>query len=400
MPGRLRSPSRPPRHAAIVCALVFLAACGRPPHDSATPTAAPPTTPTRAATAGPLARSVVTADGILAAPVPPQPLGFALSGEILEIDVTEGQEVKKGDTLARMDLLAFDMAVVDAQAALAQAQDALNRAEKGPSAAQLAAAQAEVASAEAALARLESGVDVETARLEVERAKNSLWGLQAQRDAICGAAKRKFASQAECDAAQANVQAAEQGLRIAEQTLAATRLAQPQNLAAARARLASARSSLAELRRGPSAYELASLRRRVEQAQLAVAAREAERERAVLVAPFDGSVLTVHVAAGTRVGPGSPVVTLAKTRPLHFVTQNLSERYVGQIRPGARATIVLTAFPDRELEAKVERIAPQAEVDAAGAVVVPVYLTLQETNLPLRAGMTGRVEIEVPTPTN
>ncbi len=363
-----------------------------PPKATATPAAGGSVAPT--ATGAALARSVVTADGLLVAPIPPQPLGFSLAGEVLEVDVSEGQEVREGDTLARMDLLAFDIALAQARAAEARASDALARAEQGPSQAQLAAAQAEVAAAMATWVKLEGGSDVETARLEVERAKNSLWGLQAHRDAICGAAKRKFASQSECDAAQANVQAAEQGVQIAEQALAAARTAQPPNLTAARARLESAQANLAELRRGPAAQELESLRRQAEQARLAATAAEADRARAVLTAPFAGSVVKVHVAAGTRVGPGTPVVTLAKTRPLRFATTNLSERYIHQVKVGANAIVVLTAFPDRELEAKVERIAAQAETDAAGAVVVAVYLTLEDQGLPLRAGMTGRAEIE------
>ncbi len=379
-----------PSAVALLASCVLLTSCRSTADRAAVATETPSVAASEAVsvTSGPLVRSVVTADGILVAPVPPQPLGFTMSGEVLEVDVSEGQEVRQGDALARMDLLPFDLSLAQARAALAQAEDALTRAQAGPSTAQLAAAQAEVAASEATLARTESGVDVENARLDVERAKNSLWGVQAQRDAICGAAKRKFASQAECDAAQANVQAAE----VAERALAAARSAQPQNLETARARLASARASLAELRRGPSAGELASLRQRVEQAQLAVAAAEADRARAVLTAPFDGSVAKVHIAPGTRVGPGAPVVTLAKTRPLALVTTNLSERYVGQVSVGAKAVVVLTAYPDHRLEAQVERIAPQAETDPAGAVVVPVYLKLDDRGLPLRAGMTGRVE--------
>ncbi len=391
-----------PSAVALLASCVLLTSCRSTADRAAVATETPSVAASEAVsvTSGPLVRSVVTADGILVAPVPPQPLGFTMSGEVLEVDVSEGQEVRQGDALARMDLLPFDLSLAQARAALAQAEDALTRAQAGPSTAQLAAAQAEVAASEATLARTESGVDVENARLDVERAKNSLWGVQAQRDAICGAAKRKFASQAECDAAQANVQAAEVGVQMAERALAAARSAQPQNLETARARLASARASLAELRRGPSAGELASLRQRVEQAQLAVAAAEADRARAVLTAPFDGSVAKVHIAPGTRVGPGAPVVTLAKTRPLALVTTNLSERYVGQVSVGAKAVVVLTAYPDHRLEAQVERIAPQAETDPAGAVVVPVYLKLDDRGLPLRAGMTGRVEIELPNATS
>jgi HlyD family secretion protein len=86
---------------------------------------------------------------------------------------------------------------------------------------------------------------------------------------------------------------------------------------------------------------------------------------------------------------------MAKTRPLRFSTTNLSERNVGDVEVGADATVVLTAYPERELDAKVHRVAPQATEDLGGAVVFAVLLDVDDAGLPLRAGMTGRVEILV-----
>jgi len=378
--------------------LGVLAGCGRVAADSdatATPAAEEAGTAERRPTVDRSVERVVTADGALVLPVPPQALSFPVAGTVLEVAVTEGQDVAQGDVLARVDLLPFDMAVVDAEAALASAEDALASAEEDASASEISGAQAELAAAEAAQEGLASGTDLERGRLEVERAKNTRWGLQAQRDSICGAADRGFADEASCDSAQANVQAAEQGVQIAEQSLLAMLISRDEDLAAAAARAAGARATLAQLREGPSAEQLAALRARVKQASMALASAQADRGRAVLTAPFDGTITAVQITSGVRTLPGSPVVTLAKTHPLRFATSNLTERNVGDIREGANASVVLTAYPDQALEARVQRISAQARETTGGAVVFTVYLTLDAADLPLRAGMTGRVEITV-----
>jgi len=104
----------------------------------------------------------------------------------------------------------------------------------------------------------------------------------------------------------------------------------------------------------------------------------------------------VQIRVGEPASPGSPAMTLTQTRPLRFVTTNLGERFIGDIRPGDPAEVVLTAYPDQPLKATVQRIEDQGTTDESGAVVFAVYLNVEEDpEVPLRAGMTGRAEITV-----
>lgn len=297
---------------------------------------------------------VVTADGALELPAPPQTLAFPKPGTVREVLVRDGQPVTAGQVLARMDPAPFEVEV--------------------------AAAEVEAASAAAALRKAEGGAVLETARQDLERAKNQLWSQQISRDGQCQLAKERADNDpsrdrgdndarfsAECNAAQALVQAAEASVRTAEINLRSVEQSAGDDLAVARARVRQAAASLA-------------------------LARDA-LARAELKAPFDGAVVTVSVAAGVQSGAG-PALTVARTSPLAFVTSNLSERYVGDLREGASATVTLTAYPDRALAATIRHIAPSGTVDAAGGVVFRVFLDLAPTDLPLYAGMTGRVEID------
>jgi len=388
------------RRVVAVLLLAAVAGC-RPDGDApaasnadatATAAAAGTAPPTRAASTA--VERVVTADGALELPVPPQELAFPGAGTVTDVSVSPGDAVRPGDPLAAIDPTALDLAVAEAEAALASARDTLAQAEAGGD---RSAAAAERDTAQAALARARSGSAVETARLELERAKNALWAQQSQRDAICGQVGKAFTKQVDCDVAQANVQAAEQGVRIAEQAHLAAQAAAADELASAESRAQAAQAGMSRYAGGEASLPLVAARARARQAEAALAQATANRARAVLTAPFTGTVMAVHIAVGVQVAPGAPAVTLAQTDPLRFVTTNLGERNVADVVEGARATIVLTAFPDRPLAAVVRRLAGSGTADETGAVVFKVYLDVAAGGLALRAGMTGRVEIAAGT---
>ncbi len=286
---------------------------------------------------------VVTADGELRFPEEPHPATFSTAGRLLEVPVEVDDEVTPGQLLARIDDTGLRQAVAEARAALIGARQALSE--------------------------LEAGTEVERARLQLEQSKNNRWGTQAIRDATCGREK-PFFDQASCDQADANTNAAEQSVQLAE---------------LAYQRLVAQRET-----------ELSAARTRADAAALALVRAETALEGARLTAPITATITDVALVPGVDVSPGTPVMTLVRTRPLQFVTSNLGERFVGQIRPGDPARITLTGYTDREIEATVERIEPQGTRDSSGAVVFPVHLLVDAPDdLALYAGMTGRVEIDV-----
>jgi cobalt-zinc-cadmium efflux system membrane fusion protein len=115
----------------------------------------------------------------------------------------------------------------------------------------------------------------------------------------------------------------------------------------------------------------------------------------VLVAPMDGTVLSVEATAGTQVGPGTPILVLLDTTKFEFHTTNLSERDVAQILPGQTAEVILKAYPNDPIQATVVRIGWQAGQVIGDAATYPVMLSLNKESQIIRPGMTGRVEIQV-----
>jgi multidrug resistance efflux pump len=139
----------------------------------------------------------------------------------------------------------------------------------------------------------------------------------------------------------------------------------------------------------------------VKQAELQVMLDETALTRAQmdlanaeLKAPWEAMVATVDIAQGAQAG-AAPVVTLVDIGHLQFVTSNLSERDLGRVAVEQRANITLKAFPDAKLTGKVAAIAPLAGQAVGDAATFAVRIDLDPTDLSLRPGMTGQVQIVV-----
>ena len=136
-----------------------------------------------------------------------------------------------------------------ARAARDQARSALTQLD-ATTRAQVDIAQQAVDAAENKLALVKQGPraeDIHAAELAVDQAKNTLWGLQATRDGVCGEPKHnKEYDSYRCDQANANALAGETAVQNAQNTLAKLRNGPlPEEVSVAEAALAQAKSDLA-----------------------------------------------------------------------------------------------------------------------------------------------------------
>jgi multidrug resistance efflux pump len=197
------------------------------------------------------------------------------------------------------------------------------------------------------------------------------------------------------------VQNAEEALEVAQANYNLTAAGLNSDTALdAQASVAGARQALSQATTGPTESEIAAARLRVQSAELALegnrlalAAAEADLAGAELRAPWAGVVVSVDAAPGAILGGGAPVVTLLDAAQLEFHNNNLSERDLAGVRPGLPATVTMKTFSATPLTGAVARVAPQSAGLIGDAATFVVVIELDETDLDLRAGMTGRVEI-------
>lgn len=115
-------------------------------------------TPTPAATPVAITAAVITAKGEVV-PEDHTKVAFTIGGTVSQIPVKEGQQVKKGNTLALLDTSDLQLELKTAQDALTVAQASLTQAKTPASAEEIAAAEASVASAQGAVASAQAGLD-------------------------------------------------------------------------------------------------------------------------------------------------------------------------------------------------------------------------------------------------
>jgi multidrug efflux pump subunit AcrA (membrane-fusion protein) len=435
--------------------LVLLVGCGdKPAQVEPSSTAisdevtAPTPTPVRTGV-------TILADGVVQAVQPLLPLAFETGGKLLSVHVGAGDVVQEGDLIATLDpaslaeaelnmiraqralddiyanadldaalaLKAVDDAqkrldeTLDPELRLANATEAVARAETALYEAQLAfyglvsdatsvdleALQAEVAATRDAYLQAQvnfapyanewaeeeeekeekekEGIVIEDEDKEPSRAENL-------HDLLIVAQYRYLQALNKYNAGS-DVITAEAGLAEANQALIdVQRVPSQAEITLAEAQLAAARREWELLKDGPDLGKITLAESELSLAKDAVASINDQ-----LTAPWTGTVMSVEAAPGSLVGGGTPIVTLRDMTQLEFHTTNLSERDFTQITPGQTAIVTLKAYPNDPIKAMVVRIGQQAEGVVGDAATFPVMLILNETDLDIRPGMTGRVEI-------
>lgn len=227
-----------------------------------------------------------------------------VGGPVTEIFVRDGQQVKAGDPLFRIDEEPYRLAIANAEAALAQAQ-----------------ANVSALSNSADL----SGADIAAAREDIAFAESLFARQQALMD-------RGFTTRADYDAAEHAVSQAREELRAAQarQQEARARLAKGSAVPGENPGVAAAKAKLAEAR--------LNLR------------------RTLVHASMDGQVAqTSRLQPGAQAVAGVPMIQIVAMDST-YVEANFKETDLADMQPGQRVDVEIDAYPGATLTGHVESI--------------------------------------------
>lgn len=366
------------------------------------PTNATPTPQPQAQSAD----EVVSAQGVLV-PRHRADLAFRIGGRVAEVLVGEGQVVKQGGVLMRLQDDEAKANLAQAQAALDLAEANLAQLEDGARPEQIAQAEAALRAAEAALSaamaerdRLTGGAtDAQIASAQAHLAAAQVEQKLAQ-DAYDQIEQAGVTGPIE-EQARFRVNAANQAVAAAQKALddalagstQTVRIAQA-NVAAALAQRDLAQAQVAQLKNGATSSQLNAARAGVAQAEAAVQAAQAALDELSLRAPFDGTLAQITVDAGQVIGPGSVVASIADFDRWQVETDDLSEVDVVKIEIGQRVKITLDALPDTALEGTVASITARAETKR-GDVTYTVTIDVKGDDPRALWGMTAQVDIRI-----
>jgi len=281
-------------------------------------------------------------------------VSFRMPGWVEARPVSEGELVREGDLVARLDSteLAQEVSLREAEVTVYEAELAALVAGSRPQ--EIAAAQAAVNQATA---------EAERARLEFERQR--------------GLFQRQVAT---------------------EQAFEVSRSAHE----AALANLQMAREQLSLVHEGPRLEEINRARGRLEQIRQALALAQTRLSYATLHAPLSGVVLSENIEPGEYVVPGVPVVTIGDLVNT-WLRAYITETELGRIMLGQSVCVTTDTYPDRRYLGTLSFISSEAEftprsVQTSAERIKLVYrVRIEITNLDmeLKPGMPADADIWV-----
>lgn len=186
----------------------------------------------------------------------------------------------------------------------------------------------------------------------------------------------------------------------------------------AQASLAQAEATLAQMTHTHGRYTALEINNAVSQEQLNVSTGDLARadagvklaraqvqqdqtmlSKATIYSPIDGVVLDRKVSAGQTLEAAfsTPVLfTLASDLNQMELDVDIDEADVGQVRPGAKATFTVDAYPTRKFSARLVSV-HNAPKTVQGVVTYQGVLLEQNEGGLLKPGMTATAEIEAAT---
>ncbi|MGC8702968.1 MAG: HlyD family efflux transporter periplasmic adaptor subunit [Thiomonas sp.] len=239
-------------------------------------------------------------------------LAFNDAGRVAELPMQEGDIVRKGQVVARIDPVRYQDAVDRAQAALLAQQSELAKLRAGSRPQEIAQARAAVSAALAAQANAEA---------TYARQKTLVDSGFLPRQSLDNVTQQR-------KTAVADVQRAQQGLSLALQ--------------------------------GPRKEDIAAAQALVKADESALALAQRQLADTVLRAPDDGVVESRILEVGDMAAPQTPVITLALNNPV-WVRAYAPETELGKLVPGMRASILSDSFPGQSFAGWIGSISPTAE---------------------------------------
>jgi HlyD family secretion protein len=284
-----------------------------------------------------------------------------VAGRVEAVLVREGDRVKKGQLLARLDARERSAVLAQARAGLLEAEESAREAE-------------------ANVRAVRPGVT--GAGADVARAQATLLEAQSDFDRTEALAKGDAASTQQLDSARARLSEA----RAAVESLAAGR-------------------ATAEGRVGSQSAAAASARARVAVAQAAVALAEAQLSQTLVTCPFDGLVVTRDLEEGEWAAPGTPVLTVEDTAR-RWVRVDVGEAELSGVAPGTEAEVTLFALPGRTFRGRVTEVGAEGDFALDRDVkrgrpdlrTFRLRVALLEAGDEVRPGMAAEVHVKAPPP--
>ncbi len=354
-----------------------------------------------------------------------------VTGRVDYLLLREGDRVRKGQVLVKIDPRQVEAEVHQQQAALAEAQYRLAQAQvtqnstnvgvnaqvrqqkagvnsakadyrqtKQNYEAQMAAANASVTDAQAKIDNAKAAIKSAQANLDNAKAKYSrvqnlyTQGFIAAQD-VDDAKATVSVQQSALEIAQGQLESATAVRDSAKQQASIVKTKGQADIEAAQAKVEQAQASYdyaAANTSQKSAYQqsIAALRAGVEAARAALRSAQAQMADTVLVSPLDGYVTGRYVDPGAMVSAGQAILSVQFVKQV-WVTISVPEEVSSMVHIGQPTTVTVDALPNQRFSGSVIQFNPSADLQSRQ---FQVRVLLSNAGNRFKPGMFARVSLE------
>lgn len=295
------------------------------------------------------------------------PVQPELGGRIINLPIQEGQAIKAGDTLAKLDDSQAVISLNTAKSQQTQAQAKLNDLLGGARAEEIRRLQDVLDQAEANATGLAQNLQFEENNLDNDQ---KLYASGAISKQVLDAQQNKCDTlKSQYEGAQASVKAAQAGLDQAQA--------------------------------GNTQPTIQAQQAAVDMAAQSVKGAELTLSKLTIKSPAGGQILYKHVELGQVVNPGTTLVTILDPNDL-WLKIYIPEAKLNQVKVGGTAIISVDSYPDKKFKGKVQYISDQAEFtpknvqtkEERTTTVYAVKISVTEGKDQLKAGMPADVTLQ------
>jgi HlyD family secretion protein len=319
-------------------------------------------------------------------------------GLLAGLNVEQGDTIKQGQIIARMDNSEIKMRILQYKANLDQAKAQLADSEAGSRPEEIAQGKARVDEAQAQLAIIRDGnrlQEIQQAQAQVDSAKASVALTQSRVKRYQDLAKDGAISQDSLEQYVSENSKAKANLEEAQRRLSLLKVGnRNQDIQKQAAIVNQEKEGLRKLENGNRPQEIAKLKAAVASAEAQLKQQQVQLEDTIIRAPFSGIVTQRYATVGAYVSPAisassdasatsTSIVALAKGLE---VLAKVPEVDIPQIKQGQKVEIAIDAYPDEVFQGRVRLIAPEAVVEQ-NVTSFQVRVAIDKTANKLRSGM-------------
>ena len=319
-------------------------------------------------------------------------LVFGTSGRINKIYVDDGDNVTRGDLIAKLDTASLELAITQAEIAVGQARYTQGEVEYKLEQAQYNLGEAEYSLNQAKYNLVQAEYDLVQAEYNLAQAEYNLAQAEYDLDQVEIRHSLDLISTAVLEMAEERVRMAEESVELAEESMSLAE--ESMGLTEERVRMAEEGVRIAEkgVRMVEESAKIAEIQ--LEAAEQALKEAQKQPDRATITAPFSGIVVSVNVDEGDTVSTATPIVHLIDLGSMEL-KEGVDEIDIPSVKLNQKAIIEVDALPDLLIEGKVSSISPVPTVQA-GLVIYDVTISFDvPEDSEVKVGMSATADIIV-----